>query len=205
MPQRGHHSVSVERLGALLSRAGPRQEWVICTKAGEEFDGVSGAGASRYDFSSAAIAASVERSLERLRVDALDVALLHFSGNTDDRAVLERGEAMGALLAGKRAGKIRAIGASISTLDGGMLAIERGCDVIMVTLNSAQRDLMPAIAAARARGIGVLVKKALGSGHLIAGDSLRWVVDQPGVGCAVVGTTSPVHLRENIEALREGG
>ena len=53
------YGTSEERLGALLPN---RSDWVIVTKAGEEFVD----GPSHFDFSPAAITRSVERSLQRL-------------------------------------------------------------------------------------------------------------------------------------------
>ncbi|PAW60753.1 MAG: aldo/keto reductase, partial [Verrucomicrobiia bacterium Tous-C2TDCM] len=51
------YGTSEERLGQLLGSR--RDEWVLVSKAGENFDGTS----STFDFSPAAITASVERSL----------------------------------------------------------------------------------------------------------------------------------------------
>ena len=86
---------SEERLGRLLRQN--RRDWVIVTKVGEEFhDGVS-----RFDFSAAATRASVERSLRRLGVEALDAVLIHSSG--DDLAILEREDVLPTLLALKQA------------------------------------------------------------------------------------------------------
>lgn len=66
---------SEERLGPLLR--GQRQEWVIVSKVGEEFaDGVS-----RHDFSAAHTRLSVERSLQRLETDFIDLVLVHSDGN----------------------------------------------------------------------------------------------------------------------------
>ena len=59
------YGASEERLGRLLQ--GRREEWVIVGKAGEEFEG----GVSRYDFTPAAIEASLHRSLKRLKTEYL--------------------------------------------------------------------------------------------------------------------------------------
>ena len=72
---------SEERLGPLLR--GQRQDWVIVSKVGEEFaDGLS-----RHDFSAAHTRMSVERSLQRLETDFIDLVLVHSDGN--DMAILE--------------------------------------------------------------------------------------------------------------------
>src|SRR5690606_41338643 len=70
-----------ERLDPLLQ--GQRQDWVLCTKVGEEFVD----GQSRFDFSAAHTRFSVQRSLPRLHTDYLDLVLVHSSG--DDLTVLE--------------------------------------------------------------------------------------------------------------------
>lgn len=187
---------SEERLGALLPQIEPRDHWVLCTKVGESFDGVR----STYDFSAEAIALSIRQSLSRLRTDHVDIALLHFSGSTDDAGILSRGEAIGALREAQRAGLVRAIGASTATLAGAQLAVDV-CDVVMVTLNSGEQDCAPAIASARAKQVGVLVKKPLGSGHLDVHASLRSVFIHDGVDCAIIGTSSAANLREAVSVV----
>ena len=61
---------SEERLGPLLR--GQRNEWVIVSKVGEEFDN----GVSRHDFSAAHTRLSIERSLKRLETDFIDLVLV---------------------------------------------------------------------------------------------------------------------------------
>lgn len=187
---------SEERLGSLL--AGRRDRWVVCTKVGEEFvDGVS-----RFDFSAGAVTASVHRSLRRLRTDVLDVVLLHSDGliEADPR------EPMEALARLKEAGKVRAVGASTKTAAGGLLAAAT-CDVVMLTLNPGHAEDLPAIAAAKDRRAGVLVKKAFGSGHLALEESsrracLRLALSTPGVSSVITGTASIPHLEANVAASR---
>jgi aryl-alcohol dehydrogenase-like predicted oxidoreductase len=186
------YGTSEARLGALLR--GQRQAWTLCTKVGEEFED----GRSRFDFSPAHVRYSVERSLQRLETDYLDVVLIHSDGN--DLAILDESGTLEALLELRDAGWIRAVGMSHKTLAGGRRALELGCDVIMATFNLEQRDEAPLIAEAAAAGSGVLIKKALASGH--AGiSSLRYVATQPGVSSMVVGTIDLDHLRANVRAL----
>mgnify|MGYP002715567129 CR=1 FL=1 len=63
------YGVSEERLGPLL--AGQREDWVIVSKVGEEFEN----GQSRFDFSATHTRFSVERSLKRLRTDRIELVL----------------------------------------------------------------------------------------------------------------------------------
>ena len=189
------YGTSEARMGELLPRVAPRNHWVICTKAGEEFDAAKG---STYDFSPGAVRASVRRSLERLRTDTLDIVLLHSDGR--DEWIIQRSGGLEALRELKREGKVRAVGISTKTPAGATLAVQH-CDVVMLTLNDAHQGDLPAIEAARAAGVGILVKKALASGH--AGDppgSLARAVATPGVGSAIVGTTNIQHLRAGAAA-----
>jgi aryl-alcohol dehydrogenase-like predicted oxidoreductase len=213
------YGVSEERIGALMAASGwfgGRSRWVVCTKVGEEFD--AGSGESRFDFSPEHVRASVERSLERLRVDVLDVVLLH-CGSNDVWEVAGSG-ALDALRELKRRGMVRAIGASTKSVDAGLLAVrERGgaCDVVMVAYGPAERGQGMVVDAARLRGVGVLVKKGLGSGHVrelmakMPGEikvatedpveaAMRFSLARPGVSSVVVGTASVAHLGENARA-----
>lgn len=187
---------SEERLGRLLRRC--RRDWVIVTKVGEEFQD----GESRFDFSAAATRASVERSLRRLGVDALDAVLIHSSG--DDLHILEREGVLPVLLDLQRAGWVRSVGMSTKTVAGGLRALEC-CDVVMLTYNLSEREEWLVIQAARAAGKGVLIKKGLRSGHLdrTAGidpiqASMELIFAEPGVSSVVVGTLNPAHLRANV-------
>lgn len=216
------YGVSEERLGFLLSKArwlGGRDRWVLSTKVGEEFDAATGE--SRHDFSPRHVRFSVERSLRRLGTDVLDVVLVHSSG--DDEWIIARSGALEMLRQLQREGKVRAVGMSPKTLDGALQAVRSSsdyggsCDVVMIEYSAVSRQAGLAIDAARLRGAGVLIKKALGSGHLdevlartppemrtrsqsTVEAALRFVMAKPGVGSVVLGTASPEHLRANAAA-----
>src|SRR5690606_2813212 len=59
------------RLGKALKNN--RHEWIIATKVGETFSN----GESQFDFSAAAMQASIAQSLRRLKTDYLDIVLVH--------------------------------------------------------------------------------------------------------------------------------
>lgn len=195
------YGVSEERLGQLLRRC--QRDWVIITKVGEEFsDGVS-----HFDFSALATRRSVERSLRRLGVTVLDVVLIHSDGN--DLAILTEAGVLPTLLALKQAGWIRAVGISTKTVAGGLYAVEC-CDLVMVTYNQRESAEVSVIRAAHAASKGILVKKALQSGHfahtataerdpLLA--ALQFVYTEPGVNSVIVGTLQAAHLRANAAAV----
>lgn len=189
---------SEERLGQLLP--GPRERWVLGTKVGEEFQD----GTSRHDFSPAAVRASVERSLRRLRTDWLDLVLVHSDGA--DLEIIEHSGALETLAELKRAGKLRAFGMSTKTLAGGLRAAEL-CDLLMVTWNLDHDDEVPVIDRCRELGTGVLIKKVLASGHAATGGdpvsaAFARLLAHAGVGSLVVGTIDPDHLRANAAAAR---
>ena len=188
------YGVSEQRLGPLLR--GQREDWVIVSKVGEEFEN----GQSRFDFSPQHTRLSVERSLQRLETDRIELVLVHSDGN--DVAILRASGVYETLAELKREGKIRAFGLSGKTVEGGLLALERG-DCAMVTYNLAEQGERPVLDHAAAHHKGILVKKALASGHavLTGQDPLRasfeLVFGHPGVTAAIVGTINPQHLAAN--------
>ncbi len=186
---------SEERLGQLLP--GSRDDWVIVSKVGEFFK----EGKSYFDFSYDTTIRTVEQSLRNLKTDYLDAVLIHSDGN-DYRALKEEG-ALDALRALKERGLIRAHGISTKTLVGGLLAVVE-TDIVMITCSPAYQDEVPVLRAANLRSRGVLIKKALQSGHIGAGgveEAMRFIFAQPGVSSVMVGTITPDHLRDNAAAV----
>ena len=66
-------------------------------------------------------------------------------------------------------------------------------------------DTVPGAKELSAHAKGILVKKALASGHACLGAgqdpvraSFELVFDQPGVAAAIVGTINPLHLAHNV-------
>lgn len=216
------YGTSEARLGSLL--ADFPNHFLLSTKVGEEFENNphSPQGPrSRFDFSPTHTRESIDRSLTRLRRDTLDIVLVHSDGKADDIPALE---ALHALADLKREGKARAIGFSPKTIAGARAALPLA-DVLMLTLNPAEPKMLPVVHEAHALGVGVLIKKALASGHLPrrlngwprtsgAGSeqsttdtrdpielALRFLLTTPGVSSIVVGTINPDHLRQNVAAV----
>jgi aryl-alcohol dehydrogenase-like predicted oxidoreductase len=187
---------SEERLGQLLAKQ--RQQWIICTKAGEEFE----RGESSYHFRPEQIRASVERSLKRLRTDYLDIVLIHSDGN--DLDIIDNLGALDVLNDLKQRGLIRATGMSTKTIDGGIRAAQLA-DIVMATLNPGYRDELPVFDFCAQNDKAAFVKKAFGSGHLFSGanalqETMDLVLNTKGVASVIAGTINPAHLRENVEA-----
>ena len=187
------YGTSEERLGNLL---GNRKDWVIATKCGEEFEG----GVSSFDFSGEHTRMSIERSLDRLNTDYLDIVLIHSDGN--DEEILSKTDCVETLKACQAEGKIRTIGMSTKTVEGGLQAASL-LDVVMLTYNLEQQD-QEVLDYANAHGKGVLVKKGLMSGH--AGSivqSMELLFAGPGIDSVIVGTINPAHLAENISLAKD--
>ncbi len=185
------YGTSELRLGkALQALPELARDCVISSKVGESFDN----GTSTFDFSESAIKRSIDRSLERLRRNQLDIVLLHSSG--DDEQVLTEHSPLATLQHLQYQGLIGACGFSGKTLNGGRLALELGAEVLMITLNAEQQGDLPLVEEAAQCGAGVLVKKPLGSGY-DSTDTLKNTASLAGVSSMVVGTLSPAHLRAN--------
>ena len=186
---------SEARLGALLPEIA--FDFHIITKVGETYDPHTG---SHYDFSETAILKSLERSLQRLDRDRLDVVLLHSDGK--DIEHLNHG-ALQTLIKARDQGLIQAVGLSGKTVDGGHQALDQGADCLMITLNTEIQDEKPLIDEAQRFGAGLLVKKAFGSGHLTTSipEIFKDLFAHPNITSAIVGTINPVHLRDNCLAL----
>ncbi|WP_263082035.1 aldo/keto reductase [Endozoicomonas sp. Mp262] len=187
---------SEERLGKLLGNK--RQDWVICSKVGEEFEN----GQSRFDFTPEHIRFSIQRSLKRLNTDYIDMVLLHSSG--DDVNIIQQYGCLEVLEDLKKEGLIKASGMSTKTIEGGIMALERS-DIAMVTYNLNEQAERPVLDYAQSNNKGILIKKALASGHAcLEGkdpvyESMKLVFSHPAVSAAIIGTINPQHLKQNVE------
>jgi aryl-alcohol dehydrogenase-like predicted oxidoreductase len=149
------------------------------------------------------------------------------SGCLADEALL------GALVAGRRAGAYRAVGLTLSgpesaaTLTAARAARVDGepvFDVVQATFNVLEPSLAPALAAAHAAGMGVIVKEAVANGRLTdandrPGDAplvaylrqlaaaagcapdqlaLAWVLAHPLVDVVLSGAATTAHLASHV-------
>jgi len=203
---------SEERLGYLLR--GERKNWVICTKAGEEFNhNYDGEGASNFDFSADSLRLSVERSLRRLRTDYLDIVLIHSDGNDSD--LIHHHQVFHTLAKLKKEGWIRAFGMSTKTLEGGLMCATEA-DVVMATFDPEKDDDRLLMETWSGHTTGVLLKKIFNSGHLlkpetgnksvkaIIEEQMKVIFAQNAVNSAIIGTLNCQHLRDNVECALSG-
>lgn len=183
------YGLSEDRIGRHLAHR--RREFFLSTKVGEIFED----GVSRYDFSANGVRRSLEQSLARLRTEVLDLVLIH--APADDLTVLERTEVVSVLQSVRQSGLARAIGFSGKTLAAERLALE-WADALMVEFNPQDTSHAPILAEAAVRGVAVLVKKGLASGHLPAEEAIPFVLQSPGVTNLVIGGLNLEHLERNI-------
>jgi len=182
------YGLSEERIGRAISHR--RNDFLLSTKVGETFE----AGTSTYDYSSSSVKASIERSLRRLKTDHLDIVFIHSNG--DDHRILKETDVVPALQDLRSQGLIRAIGMSGKTVEGAQLSME-WADALMVEYNLGDQSHQDVIAQAAARGIAVFVKKGLGSGNFPAAESIRFVLNHPGVSSLIVGGLNLSHFQDN--------
>jgi len=182
------YGLSEERIGRAIGHR--RDEFVLSTKVGESFV----EGRSTFDFTSKAVRLSVERSLRRLRTDVLDLVFVHSSG--DDLQVMRGTDVVGELIDLRDRGLVRAIGFSGKSVEGSTAALD-WADVLMVTYHQEDDSHAEVIGQAVRQGLGVVVKKGLASGHLFAGEAIRFVLANQGIGSVVVGGMNLDHVIEN--------
>lgn len=167
-----------ERTIGRALRGRPRDGLVVCTKFGHTPEGTT-------DWRPEAIRPSVEASARRMGLDRIDVVLLH---NPPADILAGRGGHDEALEDLRRAGRIRAYGASVDTAaEVDVLLSRTGPEVLEVRLSALYQEPWEAVGRARERGLGVIVKVPLESGWLagrygpdsvFAGVRKRWSRDE---------------------------
>lgn len=188
------YGTSEERIGKILQ--GKREDWIISTKAGEEFEN----GVSAYNFSPTHIEDSLHRSLKRLKTDYIDMFLIHSDGR--DLEILSDNALLKKLYEFKKSGLVRAIGASTKTPAGGLKALEY-LDVVMATYTKEYTQEKTVLDYAHTNNKGVLLKKVFSSGHTQnPAECLSFAFSHSGASSAIIGTINPKHLLENVRALQ---
>jgi len=207
--------------------AGRRRDFHLFTKCGH-FEGTG-----REDWRPESLLRSIERSLQRLRTDHVDLVQLHSCSGDD----LRRGDVIAALERARERGWTRYIGYSG---DGAAAryAIECGrFDTLQTSLSIADQEALDTtLPLARERNVGVIVKRPIANAawrtgrpperayhqpywkrlkrldydFLRAGlaesvaTALRFTLSAPGVHTAIVGTTQPGRWRENAARIAPG-
>lgn len=217
---------SEESIGRAVSHR--RKEFYLFTKVGH-MDGYEGGGV----WTAASIARSIDRSLERLKTDCVDLVQLH----SCKAPVIEKGEAIEALEKARQQGKTRYIGYSGDSVDA-VAAIKTGrFDTLQTSVSIADQQCIElTLPMAQERNMGVIAKRPLanaawryteapendyfteywkrfqalqydflkGDMSAAVGIALRFTLSQPGVHTAIVGTTKPERWKQNATLIEPG-
>ena len=138
-------------IGAAVSAR--RSEYTLVSKCGMGDDGLPG-----EPWSPERLTATIERSLQRLQTDHLDVCLLH----SCDLETLQKGDAIGALVAAREAGKIRFAGYSGDNGEAVWAAARPEIAVIETSINLCdQANLKTVLPVCQAHDTGVIAKRPI--------------------------------------------
>ena len=181
------------------------------------------------DYSAKAIEPQIDRSLQRLKTDCIDIMQLH-SPKYDDVAF---GDGLEGLKKAQKAGKVRFISISADG-DTALKAIEIGeYDTLQLTYNVLRQEPAEVIAAAREKDMGIIIKGPIANAvyeqshpnednaktwynarkilapEVIGGmsrveASLRWLLCDADVHTAIVGTTNIAHFNDNLAGTERG-
>jgi aryl-alcohol dehydrogenase-like predicted oxidoreductase len=142
---------SEEAIGRAV--ADRRDEYVLISKCGQAFDDLEGEA-----WSTKVIAQTIDRALERLRTDVIDVMLLHSCGQD----VLRKGEAMGALAEARDAGKIRFAGYSGDNEAAAYACTLSDVAVLETSVNLVdQTNIQDVLPVAKRHNVGVIAKRPI--------------------------------------------
>ena len=223
---------SEEMIGRTIGHR--RDDYILVSKCGRAMDGIDGAA-----WSEAAVLNTLDRALVRLQTDHLDVMLLH----SCDLADLQKGEAVGALVKAREAGKIRFLGFAGDNEAAAYAAGLEDVSVIETSISICdQANIDNVLTVCQANNVGVLSKRSIANaawkgaanqqgmyvnyaesyaqrlaamaitpevlGFSGPGDwpeiALRFNLSQPGLSCAIVGTTRPGNVTTNLAAAAKG-
>ena len=200
------YGCSERRLGAFLRSLAPgeRAQVTVATKFGEHWD--AAAGAPFVDHSYAALARSLERSVETL--GAIDVLQLH---KTSPEVL--RSDALARAWELARGFGIGMLGPSVSDLESALLACAGEYAMMQLPVNRASTRLAPATEEARRAGLWIAANRPFEMGRLMADaradrqrlrvEAFRYVISAVPRGVVLSGTTSREHLGENLAAFRD--
>jgi aryl-alcohol dehydrogenase-like predicted oxidoreductase len=205
-----------------------RQDFYLFTKCGHP------RGIGSEDWSIPSLLESIERSLQRLKTDCLDLIQLH----SCSESVLRKGDAITAMQSAREKGYTRHIGYSGDSL-AAKFAVECGAfDVLQTSINIADQEALElTLPLARKKQIGIIAKrpianaawkeqhKPIDSYHHVYWDrlsklhydfirqrplegsiahALRFTLSVPGVHTAIVGTSKPERWFENAKMIEQG-
>lgn len=158
----------------------------------------------------------LDKSLQRLRTDHLDLWQLHDLRTTADLArIFGKGGALEALVQAREEGRVRFLGLTGHHDPAILLEAMRRFpfDTVLVALNAADVHRLPFIstvlAAAAQRGMGVIGMKVYAQGTLLdrdkltADDAMGYVLSLPGVSTVVIGCSTPAEVDDNVRIVQQ--
>jgi len=204
-----------------------RSEYYLFTKCGHA------SGFALPDWSPQLLERSIDRSLQRLKTDHVDLVQLH----SCSQETLRQGKVIKVLQQARSAGKTRYIGYS-GDRRAALYAVQCGAfDTLQISVNIADQESIDLIIPkAKEQGMGVIAKRSVANGawsssnqptdpvdrlywerlkalnynflkddsKSIASIAQRFTMSVPGVDIVLVGTTNPDHLQHNISELGAG-
>lgn len=216
---------SEEKIGNAIAHR--RDDFHLFTKCGHA------SGLPGKDWDIPMLAASIDRSLQRLRVDHVDLLQLH----TCSEELLRQGDVIAVLQQARDAGKVRYIGYS-GDHSAARYAVECGAfDTLQTSLNLADQEPIDlTLPLTRAANMGVIIKRPLANAAWMHGSTppppdayeyaywkrlqslqyaflatdraaeyaLRFVLSQPGVHTAIAGTKNPARWAQNAVLVNHG-
>ncbi len=204
-----------------------RNEFFLFTKCGHA------SGFDLPDWNPKMLEQQIDRSLHRLRTDAMDLVQLH----SCSKALLEKGDVIRVLERARDAGKTKFIGYSGDGQDA-LYAVQSGkFDTLQISVNIADQDsLQTTLPLAQEKEMGIIAKRPIANAAWKTGSkpkdsyhheywkrlqslryefldedlsrsisiALRFTLAVPGVGTAIVGTTQPDRWSANARLLEAG-
>ncbi|MEQ9639000.1 MAG: aldo/keto reductase [Alphaproteobacteria bacterium] len=173
--------------------ASRRDEFVLVSKCGQKFDDIGGEA-----WTAETVTKTVDRALKRLKTNHLDVMLLH----SCDLDTLKKGEALGALIEAREAGKVRHVGYSGDNEAAAYAVTVPDIAVLETSVNICdQVNIDKVLPGAQQNGVGVLAKRP------IANAAWKDVGEQQGVYANYSRTYAGrlAHMGLTPEALGFGG
>ena len=149
---------SERRIGIAISHR--RNEFFIASKCGEHNDYPN----TYYDFSYDAVKKSIDRSLELMKIDTIDLMQIHFG--PDAQKTIDEGQVIRAMLDAQKDNKIRFLGASAWGDIAGQCIDMNIFDVMQLEYSLLNRSDENLIKKCTNKNIGVLVRGGLARGML---------------------------------------
>ena len=214
---------SEEKIGKAIAHR--RDDFHLFTKCGHDGEALGG-----EDWNPKTLRASIDRSLQRLGVEHVDLVQLH----TCSADQLRQGDVVDVLVRAREAGKTRFIGYSGDNENAETAVSLNVFDALQTSVSVAdQRGLDTWIPAAKEAGLGIIAKRPIANaawkpgtkegdygwpyklrldeldydflkGQEDIATALRFTLAIPGIDTMIVGTSKPGRWSENARLVAEG-